>query len=89
MHALAGERVEIDGERRDERLAFAGSHLGDRAFMQHHAADELNVEMALPEGALGGLAHRGEGGNEQFVERFAGGDLFAKLARCGRAAPRR
>ena len=30
VDALAGERVEIDGKRGDERLAFAGLHLGDR-----------------------------------------------------------
>ena len=29
MDALAGERVEIDGQRGDQRLAFAGAHLGD------------------------------------------------------------
>jgi hypothetical protein len=36
--------------------------------MQHHAADELHVEMALAERALGGLAHRGEGLWDQIVE---------------------
>ena len=89
MHALAGERVEIDGERGDERLAFAGAHLGDRAFVQHHAADELNVEMALAERALGRLAHRGEGGDEQIVERLAGGELLRGTGACGPAARRR
>ena len=89
MHALAGERVEIDGERGDERLAFAGAHLGDGALVQHHAADELHVEMALAERALGRLADGGEGGNEQIVERLAGGELLAELLACGRAAPRR
>jgi hypothetical protein len=67
MHALAGERVEIAGERGDQRLAFAGAHLGDRAFVQHHAADELHVEMALAERALGRLAHGGEGGRQFLV----------------------
>ena len=88
MHAFAGERVEIDGERGDQRLAFAGAHLGDPALVQHHAADQLHVEMALAERALGRLAHRGEGGNEQIVERLAGGELLAELPACGRAAPR-
>ncbi len=46
MHALAGERIEIDRERCDQCLAFAGLHLGDHAFVQHHAANQLNVEMA-------------------------------------------
>jgi hypothetical protein len=49
MDALAGERVEIDRQRRDQRLAFAGLHLGDLALVQDHAADQLHVEMALAE----------------------------------------
>ena len=72
VHALAGERVEIDRQRRDERLAFAGLHLGDAALVQHHAADELDVEMALAERALGRLAHGREGLDQDIVELLAG-----------------
>ena len=75
VDALAGERVEIDRKRRDQRLAFAGLHLGDGAFVQHHAADQLDVEMALAEGALGRLAHGGEGRDQEVVERLAGREL--------------
>ena len=39
--------------------------------MQDHAADHLHVEMALANGALGGLAHGGEGFRDQIVERGA------------------
>ena len=83
VDALAGERVEIDRKRCDQRLAFAGLHLGDVALMQHHAADQLDVEMALAERALGRLAHGGEGGNEDVVERLAGGELLAELFGAG------
>ncbi len=69
MHALAGERVQIDGEGGDQRLAFAGLHLGDVALMQHHAADQLHVEVTLAEGALGGFADGGESRNEEIVEK--------------------
>ena len=79
MHALAGERVEIDGERGDQRLAFAGLHFGDAAVIQHHAADQLHVEMALADGALGGFAHGGEGLGDQIVERRAGADPGAEV----------
>ena len=89
VDALAGERVEIDRERRDQRLAFAGAHLGDRALVQHHAADQLHVEMALLERALGGLAHGGEGRGEQIVEGLAGGELGAERLRSCRATARR
>jgi hypothetical protein len=79
MHALAGERVQVNGQRRDQRLAFAGLHFGNRAFVQHHAAEQLHVEMALAEGALSGFAHGGEGGDEKVVEGGACGDLLAEF----------
>ena len=52
VHAAPGERVQIDRQRRHQRLAFAGLHLRDAALVQDHAADELDVEMPLPERAL-------------------------------------
>ena len=79
VDALACERVEIDRERRDQRLAFAGLHLGDVALMQHHAADQLDVEMALAERAFGRLAHGGEGRNQEVVQRLAVGELLAEF----------
>ncbi len=92
VDAAAGERVQIDGEGGDEGLAFAGLHLGDRAFVQHHAADELHVEMPLAERALRRLAHSGEGVRQELVERSAVGDLLAELvglgAKLGVAQPR-
>ena len=74
MHALAGQRVEIDRQGRDQRLAFAGLHLGDHAAMQHDPAHQLHVEMALAERALRGLAHRRERLDEQIVEFGAVGE---------------
>ena len=83
VDALAGQRVEIDRKRCHQRLAFAGLHLGDVALVQHHAADQLDVEMPLAEGALGRLAHGGEGRNQDVVERLAVGDLLAEFGGAG------
>ena len=83
MDALAGQRIEIDGQGGDQRLAFAGLHLGDAAFMQNHAADELHVEMTLAERALGSLADGGEGGSKEFVERLTLRELLAELRGAG------
>ena len=83
VDALAGQRVEIDRKRRDQRLAFAGLHLGDVAFVQHHAADQLHVEMPLAERALGRLAHGGEGRNQNVVEGLAVGELLAEFGGAG------
>ena len=86
MDAPAGERVQIDRQGCRERLALAGLHFGDHALMENHAAHKLDVEMALPQGALGGLAHGGEGLDEQVVRVCAGLDAFAE---CVRASPER
>jgi hypothetical protein len=92
VHAVAGERIEVDRQRRDERLAFAGAHFGDLAVVQRHAADQLDVEVAHLQRALAGLAHDGERLGQQRVERLAVGDaplnsaVFAFSAR--RRAPR-
>ena len=71
MGALAGQRVQIDRQRRDQRLALAGSHFCDRAPVQHNAAHELHVEMPLAKRPLGSLAHRGKSLRQQLVQRFA------------------
>ena len=78
VDAVAGERVEIAGEGGDEGFAFAGPHFGDLALVQHHAADQLHVEVAHLHGAPAGLADDGEGLGQDLVEGcvFGGPDLI-------------
>ena len=76
VNALAFERVEVAGQGGDERFAFAGLHFGDAAFVQNHAADQLDVEVAHVENAPAGLAAYGEGFDQQVVERGAAGRVF-------------
>ncbi len=71
VHALAGQRVQIRRQRRDQGLALAGAHLGDLVVVENHAADELHVVVAQPERAHRGLAHDGESLVENPVEGFA------------------
>ena len=47
--------------------------------MQHHAADELHVEVALTERALRGLANGRESRHENGIERGAVRDLFLEF----------
>ena len=47
--------------------------------MQHHAADQLHVEVTLAERPLGCLADHGECLGLQIVERGAAGQPFAEL----------
>ena len=89
VDALAVERVEIDRQRGDQGLAFAGPHLGDLALVQDHAADQLHVEMALAERALGGLAHGGEGLGQDVVQGLALGQPLAQHRGAGAPARRR
>ncbi len=44
--------------------------------MQDHAAHQLHVEVALAQGALGRLAHVGEGVGQDVVERLAVGQAL-------------
>jgi hypothetical protein len=56
VDGAAGEGVQEHRQGRGQRLPFAGLHLGDRAGVKHHSADQLDVEMALTDGAPAGLA---------------------------------
>ena len=72
VDAAARERVQGDGERRDERLALARPHLGDLALVEDHAAHELDVVVALADRAPRGLADEREDLDELLVEDLAG-----------------
>jgi len=79
VHALARQRVEIDGQRGDERLAFAGAHLGHPSGVQGGAAHQLHVVVALADHAGGCLAHHRERLDEQIVDFFAALETRAEL----------
>ena len=83
MHALAGDSVEVAGQRGDQGLTFAGLHLGDMALMKRHGADELYVKVTHARDALGSLAHGGESLGEHVVERLAVGVTLAELIGLG------
>ena len=73
MHTLTGQRVQVGRQRGDQRLAFTGAHLGNLAVMQHHAADQLHIEMAHIEHATCGLTYGRKRLRQQVIERLAGG----------------
>src|SRR3989338_7196660 len=51
MDPFPRECIQICWKRRDESLAFTGAHFGNIAIMEHHASNELDVEVALTERA--------------------------------------
>jgi hypothetical protein len=83
VHALAFERVQVNRQGRDERLAFARLHLGDPAVMQHHSAQELHVVVPHLERALAGFAAHCERLGQDVVERRAVVELLLELSRLG------
>ena len=60
------------------------THLGDAAIVQHHAADQLDVERPHAKHPAGRFAHRGEGRDQQIVERSAVGEILAEFFRAAR-----
>ena len=83
VDAFALERVEVAGQRRHERLAFARAHLGDRALVEDHAADELHVVVAHLERALARLTADGERLVQDVVEGRALSSFCLNSARLG------
>ena len=77
------ERVEVRGQRRDQRLALTGLHLRDPAEVQRRAAHQLHVEVTLAEDPLAGLADGGERLGEQVVEVLAPLEAPAELGGLG------
>ena len=55
MRAFAFERVEVERQGRGEGFALSSPQLRDTALVQIDAADELNIVVALPEGAAPAL----------------------------------
>ncbi len=78
VHALAGQRVQVDGQGGDEGLSFTGLHFGDPPEVQRHAAHQLDVVVALAEYASRALANHRERLDQEVVERLALGEALAE-----------
>ena len=78
-----GERVQIQRQARDERLALTGLHLGDVALVEHDPAHQLDVEEPLTRLALARLADRRERLVEDVVERLAVRNPLPELGALG------
>jgi hypothetical protein len=71
VHAFALERVQVASEGRDQRLAFAGLHLGDATAVQVDAADQLDVVVAHAERPQRAFAAGRERLGQDRIERLA------------------
>ena len=79
VRALAFERIQVERQRSHQGLAFAGLHLGDFPLVQNHAADQLHVEMAHLELALGHFPADGEGLGKEVIQLGALGQALSKF----------
>ena len=70
MHAAPAQSIQVYRKSRDQRLALAGLHFRDRSLMQHHAANQLHIEVAHLKHAPPGLAHHGKRFLQNLVENF-------------------
>ena len=84
VHALALEGIQVHRQRGHERLALARLHFRDFAFVQHHAADQLDVEVAHVERAAAGLAAKRKSFIEDVFEGLTAGETLLEFFRAGR-----
>ena len=61
VHAVAGQGVEIGGQRRHQGLALASAHFCHPTGMHGGTTHHLHVVVPLADHPLGCLAHHGEG----------------------------
>ena len=78
MNALAGQRIEIYRQCRDQCLSFTGAHLRNPSLMQAHTADQLHIEMAHAKHAARALAHDRKRLRQQIIERLPCGKTLLK-----------
>ena len=83
MDALAGQRVQVGGQRGHQRFAFTGLHLGDAALVQHDAAHQLDGVGAHAQHAVGGLPHGGKRFRQDVVQRLTVGKALLELGGLG------
>ena len=83
MNAFSRQRVQINRQSRNQRFSFTRAHFRDLSAVQNDAADQLDVEMALSDGAFGGFANGCKGIRQNVVQRFAVRQPFFQHRRAG------
>ncbi len=79
VDAFAGQRIQVRGQRGDQRFTFTSLHFGDLAAMKSDATDQLDVVVPHPEDALTSFANNGESLGKNVIEGFAIGEALAEL----------
>ena len=69
VNATSREGVEIDGKGCHQRLAFTGCHFRDAAIVEHHATNQLHIE-------VNHVPNKGMFADDQFPSRKTTGAIF-------------
>ena len=83
MHATTAQGVQIGWQGCGQGFTFTGAHLCDTAVIQHHAAQQLHVEVTHAEDALARLTHYREGLRQQVFQHFTLFQARAELVGLG------
>ena len=86
VDALAGERVEIDRQGRDQRLAFAGVHFGDLASCRTMPPISCTSKWRWPSVRLAASRTVAKAGDQDVVERVAVGEPLLEASVCARSS---
>ena len=84
VYTSALQRVEIYRGRGDQRFTFTSAHLGNLAVVEHHAADQLHIEVAHAERPAASLAGNGKGFWKHGGKLCTTGQTLAQLGGLGR-----
>ena len=83
VHTLAGQCIQVSGQRGGQGLTFTGAHLGDAALMQDNTTDQLHPEGILTQNAAVGFADGGKCLGQNVIQRFACGQTRLELRGLG------
>ena len=83
MDALAGQRIQIGRQRRHQRFALTGLHLGDAALVQHDTAHQLYRIGTQTQHTVRRLTDGGESLRQDIVQGFTVGQTLLEFRRLG------
>jgi len=83
MDPLAGDGIEVGRQGSHQGFAFPGAHFGNFAMVQHHAPDQLHIEVAHAQHPLTRFPYHSEGFRQQVVQALALGVALSEFLRLG------
>ena len=83
MHTTAAQGVQVSWQGGGQGLTFTSLHFRDAVGVQHHAADQLHIEVAHAKHTLGGFTHGRERFRQQLLQGLTLLDTLTIFSRFG------